>query len=55
MKDTRNTELAYTADNRTLSLRKKTKERRPQDWSLEGQLEIVMVCASLVESGVVLR
>jgi len=49
MRDARNNDLEYIRDGEMLSSRNKKKEKRPQDWSLEDRLEIVMACASLDE------
>ena len=49
MKDAKNNELENLTGGGILSSRNKKKEKRPQDWSLGEQLEIVMACASLDE------
>lgn len=49
VRDARNNVLENHAGGETLSSRNKKKEKRPQDWSLEDRLEIVMACASLDE------
>ncbi len=47
MRDARNNELEYTIGGNILMSGDRVKEKRPQDWSLEERLEIVMACASL--------
>jgi len=45
----RNHELGAVSDETLSSIRAMTKERRPQDWSLEERLNMVIVCGSLDE------
>lgn len=47
VRDARNNELGKLTGSGILSSRKKKKEKRPQDWSLEERFEIVMACASM--------
>ncbi len=49
VRDARNNDLENPAGDGILNSRKKKIEKRPQDWSLEERLEIVMACASLDE------
>jgi len=49
VRDARNDDLESFTGGGILSSRNKKKEKRPQDWSLEERLEIVMACASLAE------
>ena len=49
MRDARNNDLESTAGGGILMSSDKRKEKRPQDWSLEDRLEIVMACTSLGE------
>ncbi len=49
MKAARNNELECVTEGEAVSSHNKKKEKRPQDWSLEERLEIVMACASLDE------
>jgi len=47
MRDARNNDLESTEGGGILMSGNKRRERRPQDWSLDDRLEIVMACASL--------
>ncbi len=47
MRDARNNDLESTAGGGILMSSDKRREKRPQDWSLEERLEIVMECTSL--------
>jgi len=47
MKEARNNDLESPAGGGILRSSDKRREKRPQDWSLEDRLEIVMACASL--------
>jgi transposase len=49
MRDARNNDLECTAGGSILMSSDKRREKRPQDWSLEERLEIVMACALLDE------
>jgi len=49
MKKARNNDLECIRAGEKLSSRNQKKEKRPQDWSLEERLEIVMACALLDE------
>ncbi len=49
VREARKNGLENHAGGGRLSSRKQKKEKRPQDWSLEDRLEIVMACASLDE------
>ncbi len=49
MRDARNNDLESTAGGGILMSSDRVREKRPQDWSLEERLEIVMACASLGE------
>ena len=49
MRDARNNDLESTAGGGILMSSDKRKEKRPQDWSLEDRLEMVMACTSLDE------
>jgi len=49
VREARNNDLENPVGSGILSTRKKKKEKRPQDWSPEERLEIVMACASLDE------
>ena len=49
MRDARNNDLECGTEGETVSSYDRKKEKRPQDWSLEDRLEIVMACASLGE------
>ena len=49
IRDARNNELESTAGGNILMSSDRIREKRPQDWSLEERLEIVMACASLGE------
>ena len=49
IRDARNNELESTAGGRILMSSDRIREKRPQDWSREERLEIVMACASLGE------
>ncbi len=45
-------ELGAVSDETASSLSRMTKERRPQDWSLEERLSMVIACGSLDEAAV---
>ncbi len=47
VRDARNNNLEHFKGGRSLSPHKQNTEKRPQDWSLEERLEIVMACNSL--------
>lgn len=47
MRDARNNNLECTSGNGILMSSGKRREKRPQDWSLEDRLEMVMACALL--------
>jgi len=47
IRDARNNKLECTESGRILMSSDGRREKRPQDWSLEERLEIVMACASL--------
>jgi transposase-like protein len=49
VRDARKNGLENPAGGEIVSSRNKKKEKRPQDWSLEERLAIVMACASLDE------
>jgi transposase-like protein len=49
VREARNNGLEIPAGGEVVSSGNKKKEQRPQDWSLEDRLEIVMACASLDE------
>ncbi len=49
MRAARNNDLECTSDDGTLMSSGKRREKRPQDWSLEDRLEMVMACALLGE------
>ena len=48
----RNHELGAVSDETLSSIRAMTKERRPQDWSMEERLRMVIDCGSLDEAAV---
>jgi len=49
MKDAKNNKLECAESGHILMSNGRKIEKRPQDWSLEDRLEIVMACASLGE------
>jgi transposase-like protein len=49
LKQARNNELECITEGEILSSCNKRREKRPQDWTLEERLGIVMACASLGE------
>jgi transposase-like protein len=49
MRDAKNNKLEYAENGHNLMSNGRKIEKRPQDWSLDDRLEIVMACASLGE------